>query len=94
MLASAFGIHGQHITRKDEVEAALDTMLNSDGPYLLHVSIDELENVWRWCRWLSNSENVGELSVGNLSGQCIGWHKSKTDVFYAWCVIVVSTSAQ
>ena len=46
MLASAFGIPGQHITRKDQVEAALDTMLNSDGPYLLHVSIDELENVW------------------------------------------------
>ncbi|MBA1849024.1 acetolactate synthase, partial [Escherichia coli] len=40
MLASAFGIPGQHITRKDQVEAALDTMLNSDGPYLLHVSID------------------------------------------------------
>ena len=44
-LASAFGIPGQHITRKDQVEAALDTMLNSDGPYLLHVSIDELETV-------------------------------------------------
>ncbi|SFU19611.1 acetolactate synthase, large subunit [Kosakonia arachidis] len=46
MLASAFGIPGQHITRKDQVEAALDTMLSSSGPYLLHVSIDELENVW------------------------------------------------
>ncbi|MEP8683573.1 acetolactate synthase 2 catalytic subunit (plasmid) [Enterobacter ludwigii] len=46
ILASAFGIPGQHITRKDQVEAALDTMLSSEGPYLLHVSIDELENVW------------------------------------------------
>lgn len=46
VLASAFGIPGQHITRKDQVEAALDTMLSSKGPYLLHVSIDELENVW------------------------------------------------
>lgn len=46
MLASAFGIPGQHIIRKDQVEAALDAMLNSEGPYLLHVSIDELENVW------------------------------------------------
>lgn len=45
-LASAFGIPGQHITHKDQVEAAIDTLLNSDGPYLLHVSIDELENVW------------------------------------------------
>ena len=46
MLASAFGISGQTITRKDQVDAALDTLLNSEGPYLLHVSIDELENVW------------------------------------------------
>jgi acetolactate synthase-1/2/3 large subunit len=45
-LASAFGIPGQHITHKDQVEVAIDTLLNSDGPYLLHVSIDELENVW------------------------------------------------
>ena len=46
MLARAFGIPGQHITRKDQVEAALDAMFASEGPYLLHVSIDELENVW------------------------------------------------
>lgn len=45
-LARAFDIPGQRITRKDQVEAALDTLLNSDGPYLLHVSIDEYENVW------------------------------------------------
>ncbi|MEA1062675.1 acetolactate synthase 2 catalytic subunit [Erwinia sp. HR93] len=45
-LASAFDIPGQRITRKDQVDAALNTMLNSPGPYLLHVSIDALENVW------------------------------------------------
>ncbi|EOL8959313.1 acetolactate synthase 2 catalytic subunit [Cronobacter dublinensis] len=45
-LASAFGINGQRITRKDQVEAALEAMLSSEGPYLLHVSIDEAENVW------------------------------------------------
>lgn len=45
-LASAFGIPGRHITRNDQVEAAIDALLNSDGPYLLHVSIDALENVW------------------------------------------------
>ncbi|NCH54344.1 acetolactate synthase 2 catalytic subunit [Cronobacter muytjensii] len=45
-LASAFGINGQRITRKDQVEAALEAMLGSEGPYLLHVSIDEAENVW------------------------------------------------
>lgn len=46
VLASAFDIPGQHITRKDQVEAALDALLTSDGPYILHVSIDEYENVW------------------------------------------------
>ncbi|MGL9760561.1 MAG: acetolactate synthase 2 catalytic subunit [Symbiopectobacterium sp.] len=45
-LASAFGISGQRITRKDQIDAALDALLSSDGPYLLHVFIDELENVW------------------------------------------------
>ncbi|MBW7984532.1 acetolactate synthase 2 catalytic subunit [Enterobacillus tribolii] len=46
VLASAFGIPGQRITRKDQVDAALDALINSDGPYLLQVAIDELENVW------------------------------------------------
>lgn len=45
-LASAFDIPGQRITRKDQVAAGLDALLNSDGPYILHVSIDEYENVW------------------------------------------------
>ncbi|EGT4373912.1 acetolactate synthase 2 catalytic subunit [Cronobacter malonaticus] len=45
-LASAFGIAGQRITRKDQVAAALEAMFSSEGPYLLHISIDEAENVW------------------------------------------------
>lgn len=62
-LASAFGIPGQHITRKDQVEAALDTMLSSEGPYLLHVSIDELENVWPLVPpGASNSQMLEKLS--------------------------------
>lgn len=63
MLANAFGIPGQHITRKDQVEAALDTMLASEGPYLLHVSIDELENVWPLVPpGASNSQMLEKLS--------------------------------
>jgi acetolactate synthase-1/2/3 large subunit len=45
-LASAFDIPGQRITRKDQVDAALDALLTSKGPWLLHVAINELENVW------------------------------------------------
>ncbi|ENO3041747.1 acetolactate synthase 2 catalytic subunit [Enterobacter ludwigii] len=63
ILASAFGIPGQHITRKDQVESALDTMLSSEGPYLLHVSIDELENVWPLVPpGASNSQMLEKLS--------------------------------
>ncbi|WP_353613615.1 acetolactate synthase 2 catalytic subunit [Mangrovibacter phragmitis] len=62
-LASAFGIPGQKITRKDQVEAALDALLNSDGPYLLHVSIDEYENVWPLVPpGASNSQMLEKLS--------------------------------
>ncbi|OKP04671.1 acetolactate synthase 2 catalytic subunit [Xenorhabdus eapokensis] len=45
-LAQAFGIPGQRITDKAQVDEALDALFNSEGAYLLHVSIDELENVW------------------------------------------------
>jgi acetolactate synthase-1/2/3 large subunit len=62
-LASAFGIPGQSITRKDQVEAAIDALLNSDGPYLLHVSIDEYENVWPLVPpGASNSQMLEKLS--------------------------------
>ncbi|MCR3755589.1 MAG: acetohydroxy acid synthase I subunit IlvB [Sodalis sp. Psp] len=45
-LASAFGIPGLHITRKDQISQALEALFSEPGPFLLHVSIDELENVW------------------------------------------------
>lgn len=45
-LASAFGIPGQRITHKDQIEGAIEDLLTSRGPYLLHVSIDEQANVW------------------------------------------------
>lgn len=46
ILASAFDIPGQRITQKDQIDAALEAMFTHQGPYLLHVSIDEYENVW------------------------------------------------
>lgn len=45
-IASAFDIPGQKISRKDQIDAALDTLLTSEGSYFLHVVIDEGENVW------------------------------------------------
>ncbi|MEF1288248.1 acetolactate synthase 2 catalytic subunit [Vibrio sp. M260118] len=46
MLAKAFDIPGKTITNKEEVEPALKEMLESKTSYLLHVLIDEEENVW------------------------------------------------
>jgi acetolactate synthase-1/2/3 large subunit len=45
-MASAFDIPGETISNKIDVHAALQRMLDSDGPYLLHVLIDAEENVW------------------------------------------------
>ncbi|MDD1784010.1 acetolactate synthase 2 catalytic subunit [Enterovibrio sp. ZSDZ35] len=45
-LAKAFDIPGKTITRKDEVQPALEAMLASDTAYMLHVAISEEENVW------------------------------------------------
>lgn len=46
MLAKAFNIPGKTITKKHEVEPALQELLASETSYLLHVLIDEEENVW------------------------------------------------
>ncbi|MEM6052851.1 acetolactate synthase 2 catalytic subunit [Erwinia sp. P7711] len=59
-LASAFNIPGQRITRKDQVEAALDALLQSEGPYMLHVAIDEHENVWPLVPPGASNENMME----------------------------------
>ena len=62
-LASAFGIPGQSITRKDQVDAALDALLHSEGPYMLHVTIDELENVWPLVPPGASNENMMEKTA-------------------------------
>ncbi|WNO59514.1 acetolactate synthase 2 catalytic subunit [Rheinheimera sp. MMS21-TC3] len=45
-LAAAFAIPGHRISRKEEVADALEAMFAWPGAYLLHVSIDEQDNVW------------------------------------------------
>lgn len=46
VLASAFDIPGITITEKEQVLPAIDQLLSSNGPFLLHVKIDAMENVW------------------------------------------------
>ncbi|QIZ78055.1 acetolactate synthase 2 catalytic subunit [Ferrimonas lipolytica] len=45
-MAAAFDIPGRHIWHRDQVEPALQQLLAAEGPFLLHVSISEKENVW------------------------------------------------
>jgi acetolactate synthase-1/2/3 large subunit len=62
LMASAFDIPGRTITRADQVEQGLDDMLNSSGPYMLHVSIDDAFNVWPLVPpGASNSEMMDQM---------------------------------
>ncbi|AWB68829.1 acetolactate synthase 2 catalytic subunit [Saccharobesus litoralis] len=45
-LARAFGLKAKTIHSRFEVSDAIDQMINTDGPFLLHVVIDEKANVW------------------------------------------------
>ncbi|WP_111978652.1 acetolactate synthase 2 catalytic subunit [Algibacillus agarilyticus] len=45
-LARAFDLTAKTIHSKFEVSDAITQMLETDGPYLLHVVIDDKENVW------------------------------------------------
>ena len=45
-LAQAFGIEALHVERAEDVDAALQTLLDAKGPALLHVAIDTAANVW------------------------------------------------
>jgi acetolactate synthase-1/2/3 large subunit len=45
-VAAAFGITALHVDRADGVDAALQALLDADGPAMLHVAIDTAANVW------------------------------------------------
>ncbi|TDB53294.1 acetolactate synthase 2 catalytic subunit [Photorhabdus khanii] len=62
-LAKAFDISGQHITDKSQINEALNALFNSKGPYLLQVSIEELENVWPLVPPGASNETMLEKSL-------------------------------
>ncbi len=45
-LARVFGLQARSIDRRDQVEDAIDWLLDEPGPSLLHVRIDPRANVW------------------------------------------------
>lgn len=46
MLASAYGIKAENVTSRDELQAAVKRMIESDKAYLLNVSVDETDMVF------------------------------------------------
>lgn len=63
MLARAFDIPGKSISRKDEIDAALDEFLNAPTAYFLHIQIDENENVWPLVPPGASNTNMMEKSA-------------------------------
>jgi acetolactate synthase-1/2/3 large subunit len=45
-VAKSFGIPGFRVERRTQVAAAIDRLLQSEGPMLAHVCIDPMSNVW------------------------------------------------
>jgi len=45
-VARAFGVQARSIKEPEEVNDALEWLLNTEGAAMLHVSIDSMENVW------------------------------------------------
>lgn len=45
-VACAFGIQSRSIEQAEEVAGAIEWLLNTEGPALLHVMIDPMANVW------------------------------------------------
>jgi acetolactate synthase-1/2/3 large subunit len=45
-IAKAYCIAGQKVTERDNLDAAIDTMLKHNGPYLLEVKIEKEDNVF------------------------------------------------
>ncbi|MFA9390080.1 MAG: biosynthetic-type acetolactate synthase large subunit [Prolixibacteraceae bacterium] len=46
MLAGAFGIPARKVVKGDNLDAAIDEMLNTDGPFLLEVVVEKEDNVF------------------------------------------------
>ena len=45
-VARSFGIPGFRVDRRDQVDDAIERLLNADGPMIAHVCIDPKTNVW------------------------------------------------
>jgi acetolactate synthase-1/2/3 large subunit len=45
-IARGYGIPGQRVSERDALDQAIDSLLDSDGPYFLEVMVDKTDNVF------------------------------------------------
>jgi acetolactate synthase-1/2/3 large subunit len=46
LIAEGYGIPCQKVVERDDLSAAIDKMLSTDGPYFLEVVVEQEENVF------------------------------------------------
>lgn len=57
-IARGFGIPADVISHPDEVDAGIERLLNTNGPYLLHVAVPQEDNVWPMVRPGGSNRNM------------------------------------
>ena len=60
-IAEGFGVPGARVTRPEELDAAIGKMLSHEGPYLLHVTVEQEDNVFPM---VPAGAGVGEIILG------------------------------
>ena len=65
-IADGFGVPGKTIDKPEELQAAVAEMLAHDGPYLLHVRVEQEENVFPM---VPSGAAVNEIVLDNESLQ-------------------------
>ena len=63
-IAEGFGVSGKNIRHPHELQQAIQEMLDHDGPYLLHVSVEKEENIFPM---VPSGHGVGEIVLEQKS---------------------------
>jgi len=46
LLAEAFGAHGEHVTKTEDLRAALERARDCGKPAVVHVDVDNVAHMW------------------------------------------------
>jgi len=59
-IAEGFGVPGAHVSKSADLDAAVQKMLDHNGPYLLHVTVEKEENIYPM---ISSGAGVAEIML-------------------------------